>query len=68
METIELQDGGLLLYDTAFLPSDVADRDFVDLRDHCQMGAEAGNFRLHATQIDCFIWRCWHHLRSIPAS
>ena len=44
METIELQDGGLLLYDTAFLPSDVADRDFVDLRDHCRWEQKPGIF------------------------
>jgi hypothetical protein len=35
METIALADGGILLYDDAFLPSDVADRYFVTLRDHC---------------------------------
>ena len=34
METIELADGGLLLYDDAFLPPDVADRYFVELRDN----------------------------------
>ncbi len=44
METIELQDGGLLLYDTAFLPSDIADRYFVDLRDHCRWEQKPGSF------------------------
>jgi hypothetical protein len=33
MDTIELADGGLLLYQEAFLPADVADRYFVELRD-----------------------------------
>jgi alkylated DNA repair dioxygenase AlkB len=33
METIELADGGLLLYDDAFLPPDLADGYFVELRD-----------------------------------
>ena len=33
MDTIELADGGLLLYDEAFLPADLAGRYFVELRD-----------------------------------
>ena len=33
MESIELADGGILLYDDAFLLPDVADRYFVELRD-----------------------------------
>ena len=33
MDTIELEDGGLLLYQEAFLPADLADRYFVELRD-----------------------------------
>jgi hypothetical protein len=33
MESLELTDGGLLIYDEAFLPPDVADRYFVELRD-----------------------------------
>ena len=33
METIELADGGILLYDDAFLPPDLADQYFVELRD-----------------------------------
>ena len=33
MDTIELADGGILLYDDAFLPPDLADRYFVELRD-----------------------------------
>src|SRR5262245_33365643 len=32
-ETIELADGGILLYDDAFLPPDLADRYFAELRD-----------------------------------
>jgi hypothetical protein len=33
METIELTDGGILLYDEGFLPADFAERYFVELRD-----------------------------------
>ena len=33
MDTIELADGGLLLYEEAFLPPDLADRYFIELRD-----------------------------------
>ncbi len=33
MDTIELADGGLLLYHDAFLPLDLADCYFVELRD-----------------------------------
>jgi alkylated DNA repair dioxygenase AlkB len=33
LETLELADGGILLYAEAFLPTDVADRYFVELRD-----------------------------------
>ena len=33
METIELADGGLMLYEDAFLPPDLADRYFAELRD-----------------------------------
>ena len=36
METFALADGGLLLYDEAFLPPELADRYFLDLRNHCQ--------------------------------
>jgi alkylated DNA repair dioxygenase AlkB len=36
MESIVLADGGLLLYDPAFLPAEVADRYFVELRDQCR--------------------------------
>jgi alkylated DNA repair dioxygenase AlkB len=32
METIELADGGLLLYEAGFLPADLADRYFAELR------------------------------------
>ena len=35
METVDLTDGGLLFYDEAFLPAELADRYFIDLRDHC---------------------------------
>ncbi len=44
METIELADGGLLLYDQAFLPPSLADRYFVELRDHCAWVQKPGVF------------------------
>ena len=44
MDTIELTDGGLLLYDEAFLPPDLADRYFVELRDHCAWEQKPGVF------------------------
>jgi alkylated DNA repair dioxygenase AlkB len=44
MDTIELTDGGLLLYDEAFLPPDLADRYFVDLRDQCVWEQKPGVF------------------------
>ncbi|HVX10770.1 MAG TPA: alpha-ketoglutarate-dependent dioxygenase AlkB [Pirellulales bacterium] len=34
-ETIALADGGVILYDDAFLPQDLADRYFQELRDTC---------------------------------
>jgi len=44
METIELTDGGLLLYDDAFLPSALTDRYFAELRDQCQWEQKPGIF------------------------
>jgi len=44
METIELKDGGLLLYDDAFLPPTLANRYFAELRDHCQWEQKPGIF------------------------
>ena len=44
METIELTDGGILLYDATFLPPGVADRYFVDLRDQCAWEQKPGVF------------------------
>jgi alkylated DNA repair dioxygenase AlkB len=44
METIELADGGILLYDNAFLPPDLADRCFVELRDHCVWEQKPASF------------------------
>ena len=35
LRTIELTDGGLLLYDEAFLPPKLSDRYFIELRDNC---------------------------------
>jgi alkylated DNA repair dioxygenase AlkB len=44
METIQLADGGLLLYDAAFLPPELADRCFAELRDHCVWEQKPGVF------------------------
>ncbi len=44
MDKFQLKDGGLLLYDEAFLTPDVADRYFVELRDHCQWEQKPGIF------------------------
>jgi alkylated DNA repair dioxygenase AlkB len=44
MDTIQLADGGLLLYDDAFLTSELADRYFADLRDHCVWEQKPGIF------------------------
>ncbi len=44
LQTIELTDGGILLYDEVFLPSELADRYFVDLRDHCVWEQKPGVF------------------------
>lgn len=35
-KTIELKDGGLIVFDDSFLSADLADRYFVELRDHCR--------------------------------
>jgi len=44
MQTIELLDGGILLYDDAFLPIDLADRYFAELRDQCAWEQKPGIF------------------------
>ena len=44
METIELSDGGILLLDEGFLPSEAADRYFINLRDSCQWELKPGVF------------------------
>ena len=44
MKTIELTDGGLLLYDEAFLAPDLADRYFIALRDQCIWEQKPGIF------------------------
>ncbi len=44
MQTIELTDGGILLYDEAFLPLDLADRYFTELRDECAWEQKPGIF------------------------
>ena len=44
MDTVELADGGMLLYDDAFLPPEVADRYFDELRDHSEWEQKRGVF------------------------
>ena len=44
MQTINLTDGGILLYDEAFLPSELAYRYFTELRDHCAWEQKPGIF------------------------
>ena len=44
MGTIKLKDGGVLLYDDGFLTPDLADRYFVELRDHCHWEQKPGIF------------------------
>jgi hypothetical protein len=44
LQTIELTDGGILLYDEAFLAPDVADRYFSELRDNCVWEQKPGIF------------------------
>ena len=57
MDTIELADGGILLYHDAFLPPDLADRYFVELRDTVGLGAEDRDFRPLAAPADGFLRR-----------
>ena len=44
MQTINLTDGGILLYNEAFLPPDIADRYFAELRDDCAWEQKPGIF------------------------
>jgi alkylated DNA repair dioxygenase AlkB len=44
MDTIELTDGGLLLYEEAFLPPHLADRHFIELLDQCVWEQKPGVF------------------------
>lgn len=44
MDIFELADGGLLFYDQAFLPADLANRYFADLRDHSPWEQKPGIF------------------------
>lgn len=44
MKTIQLKDGGILIYDAAFLPTILADRYFVELRDQCAWEQKPGIF------------------------
>ena len=44
MDNIELADGGILLYDKDFIPSDLADRYFIQLREHCVWEQKPGVF------------------------
>jgi alkylated DNA repair dioxygenase AlkB len=44
MQSIELTDGGILLYDEHFLPAELADRYFVTIRDECLWEQKPGIF------------------------
>ena len=44
MQTLELTDGGILLYDETFLPADTADRYFAELREHISWEQKPGVF------------------------
>jgi len=44
VKTVELQNDGILIYDDAFLPADLADRFFFDLRDQCAWEQKPGIF------------------------
>lgn len=44
MQTIELTDGGILLFDESFLPAELSDRYFVELRDNCVWEQKPGVF------------------------
>jgi alkylated DNA repair dioxygenase AlkB len=44
MKKIKLNDGGVLFYDAAFLPTILADRYFVELRDQCAWEQKPGIF------------------------
>jgi alkylated DNA repair dioxygenase AlkB len=44
MQIIELTDGGILLYQAGFLPPDLADRYFAELRDQCAWEQKPGVF------------------------
>lgn len=44
LETIELADGGILLYDDAFLSPDLAQKYFVELRDHSAWEQKPASF------------------------
>ncbi|MCC7335636.1 MAG: alpha-ketoglutarate-dependent dioxygenase AlkB [Pirellulaceae bacterium] len=57
-QTIELADGGVLLYDVAFLPRELADQYFSKLRDDCAWEQKPGIYghlqpRMTASYGDC---------------
>ena len=73
METIELADGGLLLYERAFLPPELADRYYVELRDTCAWEQKAAPFghlqpRLTASYGDDGITYFYWHTRAATAT
>lgn len=53
MKTIELTDGGLILYVEDFLPTDLADRCFADLRDHYPWEQKPGIFGHMQPRLIC---------------
>ena len=44
VQTFKLTDGGILLYEESFLPSELADQYFARLRDHCAWEQKLGIF------------------------
>ena len=44
MSYFELQDGGILIYEETFLPSELADQYFAELRDYCAWEQKPGIF------------------------
>ena len=44
LQAIELTDGGILIYDDAFLPPDLTWKYFAELRDHCAWEQKPGVF------------------------
>lgn len=53
MTTTNLQDGGILIYDENFLPTDLADQYFADLRERCLWEQKPGIFGHMQPRLIC---------------